>query len=386
MKEKTALVVGAGKEGKGFLGESFSAAGWHLYFLDKDEKVIENLNKGSYRVKLHKTDSTVIRTIKDYTAYLCDEKVSCQQAVNDADLITLCLYPEDIPDAAHYLGDALTVRAASNEKPLTIISCTNKNHIINNITQWFRDGLKNEAAKEWFDRNVVVRDAIVRRSTDAKTNYDLDVETIVIAPLLVQGPINVDVSDLDQIELTDDLEQLKEIKLYTINAPHATCAYAGYLKGYKTIPEAEKDPAIAGLMKKVVTQSIHALSKEYNIDEERLWSFATLAIPLEEMADEIFRVCLDPVRKLSKNDRLTGNVLFCWKHNVDPDPFYRSIANAMMYTESRDEKAVYIQKLRAEKGDIEAIAQICGVANDSPLVVQVSAYMKEIEKSGQPMV
>ena len=41
------LVVGAGKEGKGFLGETFSTDGWKVSFLDKDPKVIEALKKGS---------------------------------------------------------------------------------------------------------------------------------------------------------------------------------------------------------------------------------------------------------------------------------------------------------------------------------------------------
>ena len=35
------LVVGAGKEGKGFIGETFSTEGWKVSFLDKDPKVVE---------------------------------------------------------------------------------------------------------------------------------------------------------------------------------------------------------------------------------------------------------------------------------------------------------------------------------------------------------
>lgn len=46
------LIIGAGREGKGFLGETFSADGWDVSFLDKDPKVISNLQNGAYDVKL----------------------------------------------------------------------------------------------------------------------------------------------------------------------------------------------------------------------------------------------------------------------------------------------------------------------------------------------
>ena len=42
------LVVGAGREGKGFLGETFSTDGWQVYFLDKDPEVVNALKTGKY--------------------------------------------------------------------------------------------------------------------------------------------------------------------------------------------------------------------------------------------------------------------------------------------------------------------------------------------------
>ena len=41
------LVVGAGREGKGFLGETFSTDGWQVYFLDKDPEVVNALKSGA---------------------------------------------------------------------------------------------------------------------------------------------------------------------------------------------------------------------------------------------------------------------------------------------------------------------------------------------------
>lgn len=66
------LVVGAGKEGKGFIGETFSTEGWKVSFLDKDPKVVEALKTGSYVVTAHQENGDFKRIITDYDAYLTD--------------------------------------------------------------------------------------------------------------------------------------------------------------------------------------------------------------------------------------------------------------------------------------------------------------------------
>ena len=35
------VIIGAGKEGKAYLGEVYDAAGWNVTFLDKDSRVVE---------------------------------------------------------------------------------------------------------------------------------------------------------------------------------------------------------------------------------------------------------------------------------------------------------------------------------------------------------
>ena len=36
---KRVLIIGAGRLGKGFVGETFDNAGWNITFLDKDPRV-----------------------------------------------------------------------------------------------------------------------------------------------------------------------------------------------------------------------------------------------------------------------------------------------------------------------------------------------------------
>ena len=71
---KNVVIVGAGRLGKGFVGETFDQAGWNITFLDQDRKVIDALNQsGEYRVKVHRVEEIQNRVISGYQAYVCDE-------------------------------------------------------------------------------------------------------------------------------------------------------------------------------------------------------------------------------------------------------------------------------------------------------------------------
>ena len=101
---KNVLIVGAGRLGKGFIGETFDNAGWNITFLDKDPKVEEELKKqGCYHVKVHRVDEIQNRVIKNFKAYTCDEEYSVMDDFLEMDVIVFPLYPEDFAEAGKYL-------------------------------------------------------------------------------------------------------------------------------------------------------------------------------------------------------------------------------------------------------------------------------------------
>lgn len=365
------LVVGAGKEGKGFLGEVFSSAGWKVSFLDKDPLVIENLKKGSYVVELFMEKGTFPVTVSGYEAYSCDSAYSCEKALLDADVLSICLYPEDIAEAAAYLAPCLEKRASENGKPLTILSCTNINHLMGTIEEWFLASMKSEESQKWFRENVALRDTIVRRSVNAESSSSLRLQALAVANLLIQPPIYADLSGVQWMELMDNLETMKDIKLYSLNAPHATCAYAGYLRGYRTICEAESDPEIAALMDAVLSEAIKGLSAEFGVPEQKIWNFSRMPAPKDALPDLITRVAYDPLRKLARNDRLTGNALFCYNHGLPCRALVQSIANGLAYAEPSDAAALKMQEIIRTKGLEAAIVEICGLESGHPLIVDI---------------
>lgn len=380
MKKKI-LIVGAGRLGKGFLGEVFEAAEWHVAFLDHDPQIVKELREHFYQVKLYGTEGNVLRQVKNYSIYGCDAEKSCTSEVMTTDLIALCIYPENMKEAAEYLGPMISKRAKSEGKPLSVICCTNKNHIIQEIQNMFEASV-DEEDRPWFRKNVAIRDVIIRRSTDYVGTDRLNLVSTATMSLLIQPPLFVDLKDVEWMELKDRLETLKEIKLYTYNSPHATCAYAGYQKGYKTINEAERDPEIAKLMQEVLEEAVYGVSREFDIEEKEVWDFCTMPKTKEEMTDTIFRVALDPVRKLARNDRLTGNAVFCLKHGLDPKALIQSIANGMAYDEPKDEKAMEIQALIEKNGITEATSKVLGLPVEDAIVIRVADIYTKMKTKG----
>lgn len=373
------VIVGAGREGKGFLGEVFSAAGWSVGLLDSDSDVVRELREpGHYTVKLFTPDGVSEHVVSGYEALTYDDLGALRRRVDECDLIALCLYPEDIGSAARSLAPHLAARAANRpDAPLAIIACTNKNHILPEITASFRDGLPDSASRDWFDNAVAVRDTIVRRSVGAESNRALELEAQVSMSLLIQEPLPVDLSSVQWMEIIDNLEVLKDVKLYTYNAPHAACAYAGYLAGYDTINEAMAQPAIAARSAAVLDEAIQGVSKQFQLDATDLRTFSTLPRLSEDIVDYIRRVAYDPIRKLAGNERLVGIARFCVANSVEPRSTIQTIVDALHYDEPTDPNAVHLQELISRDGVASAFSQVSGLPREHEVVSLVTHAYEE---------
>ena len=380
---KNVLIVGAGRLGKGFIAETFDNAGWKIAFLDKDPRVKEQLEKtGSFQVKVHRVDEIQNRTITNFKAYTCDEEYSCMEAFLKTDLIVLPLYPEDFKEAGHYLSKCFErFYQVHPERNLTLICITNKNYLIPEIEKDFKE-LLSERTREWFEDHVVIRDSIIRRSTDAASNYDTQIDTVAVNSLLIQGPVYNDFSDVEWMEVTDKIEMLKDIKVTAVNGPHATLAFLGYLKGYQTIPEAEADPEISEIVEKLSREITEGIMKEYPVTPEELHHLVYFAPAKGILPDSIYRVGYDPIRKLSKGDRLTGAAETNLKHGVPFDYIAMGIAAGFGYAQPKDPKAMDLQRDVRQLGIEKAVSKHIGFAQDHPITNAVLNQYKKLEEKG----
>lgn len=379
---KNVIIVGAGRLGKGFMGETFYNAGWKITFLDNDARVIKELNRThTYQVSVHTTKRVFINTIKNYDAYLVDDYEHVLKAFLKADLLMLPLYPKDFSDAAHelavYFNQQFKVDPTAKK---TLICLTNKNHLISKITKNFRSNLANEKVKTWFDQNVAIRDSIVRRSTDAESNYSTKLVTTAVASLIIQGPVYSDFSSVKWLDVRDNVEMLKDIKVFTINGPHATTAYEGYLQGYDDIAKAEKDEKVQKIVKGVHDETIEAVLYEYPVTRDQIRELEYLPAAKDEMSDSIYRVGFDPIRKVGKNDRLMGVINLCEKYQLPYTAHIKALAAAFAYDEPRDSQAMKIQTGIKKMGINKTISKYIERSTDDKVVQQIADEYEKIVK------
>lgn len=373
------LIIGAGRLGKGFMGEVFDKAGWHITFLDTDKKVIDKLNSEKlYTVTVHREDCIDERIIRGYKAYVYDENYSCQEEIISANVIAMTIYPEDFPETIKYLGKGLRERVVKNaQENLDIICLTNKNYLIPQFEKLFLEEMNSDDEKKWFREHVRVRDSIVRRATDADTNYSTNVRTTAVLSLLVQSPLLNDLSNVEWIEPCENIELMKDLKVFTVNGPHVTAAFAGYLKGYKTLNETVRDKECVELINSVHDEIYEGILREYRVNKADLDKLSIFPKAKGELEDHILRIAWDPIRKLARKDRLTGIACICLKNGVYPKAIIQSIANGFAYDNNEDPAAMEIQKYISEYGIEKAIINYCGLEKETELVNAIKeAYLK----------
>ena len=371
-----AVILGAGRLGKGFLGETLAnAPRWHTTFLDKDAGVIQKLNEtGSYHVQVYRKECIEEQEVSGYEAYETLLEPQDCHAIVYADLLFLSIYPQDFPEAIAYVKEIFKMRAKTNpNQKLSMLCLTNKNGMIPMIQDAFVKDM-NEELLSWFMHQVVIRDTIIRRSTDADDHRSLNIRSTAVLSLLIQPPLTIDIADIEWLELCDDIAMLKDIKVFLVNGPHAASAYLGWYRGYTTINELLEDEDGAAFIQEVTKEIRAGILQQYPISEEQLDKLSVFPKAKGDMPDTVYRVGKDPLRKLSYDDRLCGSARMCKAHHLPYEHIVQAIAYGLLYDEKTDEAAMQMQMLIQEKGIIEAVHQICGFSYQEDLLKEICSW------------
>jgi mannitol-1-phosphate 5-dehydrogenase len=155
-----------------------------------------------------------------------------------------------------------------------------------------------------------------------------------------------------------------ERKLYIFSAGHATCAYLGYLKGYRYIHTAIRDPEIRAAVLAAMSEGQHGLAARYgqeiagdeNYLQEIISRFENAALN-----DPITRVGRNPRRKLGANDRLVGAGRLAEKAGVIPEKLALAAAAALYFHNPADPSASDIQDEIEVTGIGKTLHHICGL-------------------------
>ena len=121
------LIVGAGRIGRGLLGELFARAGWSVVFVERSESLAGELRqRGSYAVHLAGEEGLVERTVvSDFSVLAADSRDAVAEEVGRADLLAVAVQPSDLAGAAELLAAGLRRRFSGRTTGLNLILCAN---------------------------------------------------------------------------------------------------------------------------------------------------------------------------------------------------------------------------------------------------------------------
>jgi len=387
MSNQSIVVWGAGRIGRGFVGDLFDAAGYRIVLVDTSKALIEQLRRaGRYTVVWARgADQRHDRVISDFSALTTDQTDEVCAAVAEADLIAVAVFPKDFPNVARKLVPGLALRQKRHPgAALDIILCANLPHAGAQFSALLDAAMPPELQEYTATHVGIVESLIIRMVADpppeVRQRDPLLIWTNGYAEFPVDGhAFKGQIPQVPGLRLADDMRAEEMRKLYTYNTFHAALAYHGARRDYEQIAACMADPAVRADAEGVLHESSAALRAECGFEEGDMarWVDGVLAqTDNPALRDTVSRYGADPRRKLRRADRVTGPTLLARKHGIATPHLVRALAAALRYEDDDDEGAVHVQQQIAAQGLPDAIRDLCGlsVAEDDLVSDIVEAY------------
>ena len=178
-----------------------------------------------------------------------------------------------------------------------------------------------------------------------------------------------------------------ERKLYIKNTGHMAIGVLGFHKGCDLMHEAARDPEIFDLADQVTRESAAAVVAQHGFDPGETLAYragflAQMTSPY--LPDPVARVVRDPVRKLSRDERLVGPAMLACQHGLAYDALARIIAATFFVRLPGDAQCERLERELREQGIDRAVQILCGIARSHPLAGAIrKAYDALVVKSAE---
>ena len=380
---KRALHFGAGNIGRGFIGKIISEAGYEVIFADVNGQVIDQLNiDKEYEVEVvgenSKTD-----IVKNVSGIMSNDPEKVKEAGLRVSLITTAVGPNVLKIISGSFADVIKARKEKGlEEVLNIIACENMVKGTTFLKENIYEKL-NESEKEYADKYIGFPDSAVDRivppvNAEGKKPTYVVVEEFyewIVDRNLIKGDL-----ELEGMIKTDNLMAYIERKLFTLNTGHAITAYIGKYKKYKTIDESIKDADIRNIVKGAMGESGEVLIKRYSFDREEHFKYIDKIIKRFEniyLKDDVERVGRQPLRKISKNERLIKPLLGTLEYNTSNENLVMGIAYALKFDGS-DEESIKLNSMMKEKGLTETLKEVTENSIGEDITARVESIYKKL--------
>lgn len=361
---KKFIMYGAGNIGRGFIGQTFSDAGYKVGFIDINMEVINALNeKGEYPVNIVTTDRNEERAVKNVYGIDGKDIELVASEIASCDMMATAIGVNVLKFIAKPIAQGIKKRANETGSPLNIIICEN----LIGADEYLKGLILNEIPelKDFVEEKVGFIEASIGRMVPVMTEEKkagnplrVYVEPYNILPVDKASFKGEPPKDVKNLYPFTPFNLFIQRKLFMHNMSHALSAYLGNLRGYEYIYQAVNDFDIRYVAFRALVRSALAIAKENGVEieglighaENLLYRFTNTAL-----ADTVERVGKDTKRKLGSNDRLIGALKLCEKHGIDGTYLCIGIAAGMLFAPEADESSKELCAFAKENGVTETL-------------------------------
>jgi len=373
--QKKAVIFGAGQIGRGFLGQVLFHSGYQLIFIDVSQKLVDLLNQ-------YKEYQTIVvgAEEKSYSmtgikAYLPTDPKAIEE-ISEADLVVTAVGPSHLNSIAGIIFKGIALRCDKQSKnSLTVIACENMEFGTSKL-HGFIEPLLSTQQIEYCNQYVGFPDAEVSRMVMPLKDNDNPLTVMVeqyMEWVVDRTKLKSDLGSIDGMELTDNPNAYIKRKIYTLTG-HAMLGYMGYLKKYEYVYQATYDEEIFNAVFKALSECGEAWSLEFGESKKEFDKYVSIMLRRfadNRMKDSCVRVCRDPIRKLSIDERLIEPAIVALKHDILPSGIITGIRSALKFDYPEDEQAVELQHRIQNDGLGKVLNDISGLSENSLLAMLI---------------
>ncbi len=375
---RVAVHFGAGNIGRGFVGLLLHRAGYQLAFVDVVDAVIDALNSTpSYRVKEVGLDPAE-EVVDNYRAInsRSDEPAAIAE-IASADIVTTAVGPTVLRFVAPVILAGLRKRP-DGAAPLAVMACENAINATDVLAGQIRS-LVPDAEWPTVAAKAVFANTAVDRIVPAQSQDGLDVTVETYFEWAIERPpFGGNQPSIPDATWVDDLAPYIERKLFTVNTGHAATAYHGFARGIKKLSDALADEVVRAAVEGVLAETKQLLVAKHEFTAEAqqayvdkiLQRFANPYLP-----DTVDRVGRQPLRKLSRSERLIGPAAELAERGIRPQHLLATVEAALSFDVPDDPESVELQQLLRTLTAAEATERITGLQPADPLYADVLAVL-----------
>ncbi|MBE6942153.1 MAG: mannitol dehydrogenase [Ruminococcaceae bacterium] len=383
---KKAVMYGGGNIGRGFIGATFSQAGYAVTFVDVAEPVVKALQeKNTYPVRYVSNEGHEDVWVQNVTAVNGNDGTEVARCIADCDIMATAVGVRVLPWIVPNIVAGLRLRWAEQKAPLNIIICENlmnANHVLEGMIK--ENLTKEECAL--FDRTVGLVEASIGRMVPVQTEEMKDgdplrvcVEKYGYLPV-DKAAFKGDIPEISNLVPYSPFDFYLKRKLYIHNMGHATCAYLGDILGLDYIYQSVDVADVYILTKNAMLESAQALAAQYDAPikplmdhiDDLLGRFTNAAL-----GDTCQRVGGDPARKLSPEDRLIGAGKLALQQGITP--CYIAVGAAAGVRRYLEENS----REQTMENAVQVLQEVSGLTQEEALAQMIlSAYQMILNGTG----